>query len=415
MAIGIFKSLIFGDVNSADYGIYITGEAVYNAPERAVEMVTVPGRNGALALDQGRWENIEVSYPAGCFGDDQSDFASKIADFRNAIVSQLGYQRLTDEYNPNEYRLGTYLSGLDVKPKSMGRVGEFTITFDCKPQRYLTPGETEITVESGDTLTNPTQYESSPLLEIEGYGTIAFNGYGVELENAVMGEIRYPATPYNTKTVINGNAYNAGDDLTVQACAGVLILQSNPRYNFEEYGVSDGNANFTSTAVRTTHSIKVNTITSALAFSAGTAKTVTNVPAITISVRDTQLESYGSVTIVWRQTAEYATSANSSYFLPTTANYDVTYTTATNPISSHAEEFNLGEIVLNSTVSLLGNPTYIDCDLGECYKTDGGEYISLNGKIALGSDLPTLASGENEVTFDNTITELKIVPRWWKL
>ena len=86
----IFNSLIFGSINSADYGIYITGESVYDAPERAVEMVKVPGRNGALALDQGRWENIEVSYPAGCFGDDQNDFATRISNVRNAVVSQLG-------------------------------------------------------------------------------------------------------------------------------------------------------------------------------------------------------------------------------------------------------------------------------------------------------------------------------------
>lgn len=60
----IFNSLVFGGVNSADYGIYITGEGVFNAPKRAVNMVAVPGRNGSIAIDQGHWENIEVTYPA---------------------------------------------------------------------------------------------------------------------------------------------------------------------------------------------------------------------------------------------------------------------------------------------------------------------------------------------------------------
>ena len=78
MAIGIFKSLEFGGINSADYGVYITGEAVYNAPERAVEQVDIPGRNGAFLMDLGRFENIEVTYPCGIPGDDQTDFAEKI-------------------------------------------------------------------------------------------------------------------------------------------------------------------------------------------------------------------------------------------------------------------------------------------------------------------------------------------------
>ena len=66
-------------------------------------------------------------------------------------------------------------------------------------------------------------------------------------------------------------------------------------------------------------------------------------------------------------------------------------------------------------MSILGHPTYVDCDLGECYVVDSGTVISLNQHIDLGSQLPTLATGENEVTYDDTITQLDIQPRWWKV
>ena len=69
----------------------------------------------------------------------------------------------------------------------------------------------------------------------------------------------------------------------------------------------------------------------------------------------------------------------------------------------------------NSTVNTLGNPTYIDCDLGEAYMIKNASVVSLNQYIDLGSDLPKLASGTNTITYDNTITELKITPRWWKV
>ena len=150
----IFNSLIFGGINSADYGIYITGEAVYNAPERAVEMVSVPGRNGAIVIDQGHWNNIQVTYPAGTFGKTQEEFREAISAFRNAVLSQLGYQRLTDTYHPDEYRMAVYVSGLEVDPTQYGSAGEFKLKFDCKPQRWLTEGEQEITVgEWGETQT----------------------------------------------------------------------------------------------------------------------------------------------------------------------------------------------------------------------------------------------------------------------
>jgi phage-related protein len=139
----IFKGLTFGGINSLDYGIFITGEAVYNAPERSVTSIEIEGRNGDLLIDNGRFLNIEIKYPAGCFAETQEDFKQKIESFRNAIISQISYQRLTDDYNPDEYRFAVYKSGLDVSVAVLHQGGEFDLTFDCKPQRFLTSGETE--------------------------------------------------------------------------------------------------------------------------------------------------------------------------------------------------------------------------------------------------------------------------------
>ena len=212
----IFKSLIFDDIDSRNYGVYITGEAVYNAPEREVEMITIAGRNGQLALDKGRFENIEVTYPAGIYADNQADYAKAISDFRNALCSKVGYQRLTDEYNVDEYRMAVYKSGLEVS--SVNSAGEFTITFDCQPQRFLMSGEAPITVSSGDTILNPTHFESKPMLEVEGYGTIEFNGFEIELTNEVLGnvEILPRGSAYQSALKTFSKAqFNAGDTITV--------------------------------------------------------------------------------------------------------------------------------------------------------------------------------------------------------
>ena len=413
----IFNSLIFGSINSADYGIYITGEAVYNAPERAVEMVKVPGRNGAIALDQGRWENVEVSYPAGCFGDNQSDFASKISDFRNAIVSQIGYQRLTDTYNPNEYRLGVYADGLDVKPASMNRAGEFTITFDCKPQRFLTSGETETTVSSGDTLTNPTQYEASPLLMIEGYGNISFNGFDIELENAVMGNVHYAGSTFRVK--IPRSMYNIGDEITVNGpVINNLFKVTNSRYRIRDnasHSASDTNAYFSTHVGRQSSSVvRVLTEVSKFTLHGGVADTKSNTATATIGLLDTTTSTNKTATVT--STQAVTTTADSEGMTITVTNSNViTYTTPTLPIKQSSSSKVVNSVDLDSTVSILGHPTYIDCEVGECYRIDDDEYVSLNGKVTLGSDLPVLAVGENEITFDNTITELKIAPNWWKL
>ena len=159
----IFNSLIYGDVNSADYGVYISGDAVFNAPQRAVELVSVPGRNGSIAIDQGHFENIEVEYPAGMFGDDKTDFRQRLSDFRNAIMSQKGYQRLSDTYHPDEYRMGMYIEGLEVEPTHYNEAGRFTLKFNCKPQRYLTSGEQLVDIEEWTDVVTVRNDEGEPV------------------------------------------------------------------------------------------------------------------------------------------------------------------------------------------------------------------------------------------------------------
>lgn len=147
----LFNSFTFDNENSLDSGIYITGEAVFNAPERVVEMVNVPGRNGAIAIDEGRFENIAVTYPAGCFADNMTEFAEKVANFRNILASRFTYKRLEDTYYPDEFRMGLYRSGLEVDVVNQARAGKFDIEFDCKPQRFLKSGEIPVEYTPGQT------------------------------------------------------------------------------------------------------------------------------------------------------------------------------------------------------------------------------------------------------------------------
>jgi phage-related protein len=69
----------------------------------------------------------------------------------------------------------------------------------------------------------------------------------------------------------------------------------------------------------------------------------------------------------------------------------------------------------NSTKVVAPSPMYIDLDIGEAYGLASGEIVSYNDSVRLPSDLPKLSSGANTITFDDTITTLKIVPRWWKV
>ena len=177
----LMNSFEFDGINSLDYGLMITEEAAFNAPKRVYEMISIPGRNGDLALDEGRYENIPVTYSAGMVGRNESAFAEKIAALKNAILSVKGYKRLTDTYNPDEFRLGIYKSGLEVDSIYKLKGGKFSIQFDCKPQRFLVSGETAQTFTASGSITNPTNFDSSPLLEVVGTGTVKIGSYSFSI------------------------------------------------------------------------------------------------------------------------------------------------------------------------------------------------------------------------------------------
>lgn len=158
----------FGTVDSRDYGVYISGESVFNAPSREYEAISIPGRNGDLLLGGDRFQNIDVTYPAFIC----SNFKTNIANFRNALAAQKGYKQLIDTYHPDEVRYGCFMNEIEVKPTASLDAGEFEITFNCKPQRFLASGLVPVEFTSkSKTFTNPTNYDSMPIIKITGYGT----------------------------------------------------------------------------------------------------------------------------------------------------------------------------------------------------------------------------------------------------
>lgn len=430
-----YKTFTFDGVSSGSYNVYITGSAVYNAPERSVEMIEIPGRNGSFALDKGRFENIEVTYPAGIYAESQEDFAQALSDLRNMLCSRQGYCRLQDEYNPDEYRMAVYKSGLDVDPVEFQRAGEFEIAFDCKPQRWLTEGEEAVTVASGDLLVNPTLFESSPMLEVEGYGNIDIGGQKITVNQAVLGEVETSGKSSSIVPTL----------ITAQLPAAYL-----KEIDYSKYAgaVENGDSLFIESIGITAYSVFPDPLTGAtpsptITSNIGTASASGSVNnsgyvtfTITASINNIELTAFTNESYTATITAPLKNTSNqtlrtlsidvsiinhASGLLEINVSYSGSAgTKTTEPFygqgsaSSIGGNINYGRTYIYSTQSILGNPLYLDCDFGEAYKIEGGTVISLNQHIDLGSKLPTLGD-VTEINYDDTITDLKVIPRWWKV
>lgn len=409
----IFKSLRFGGIDTKGFDVFISGDAVYNSPSRDVEMFEIPGRNGAFALDKGRFSNIQLSYPSGIGTKNEAEFREKIEGLRNALSSKVGYQRLEDDYHGEEFRMAVYKGGLDVDP-TMLKAGKFDIVFDCKPQRFLKSGEIEQSVTSGDTITNPTLFESNPLLCVEGFGEIYINDESLVVNSVPLGNV----------TLINGfeetsgtrwvkyfdtDQFNNGDTITVGAGAVYdnLIQRSN---NI----VVDSQVPTTYTAQTSGASARVIRQTSknvymvleypTFTFTAGTDGVVYFRAELVLTYK----KNGASNSVIQTHEVKFTYSAQNNRITMEMADKSTT-----DFRDSFRREF--GEVSVYSTINSNDQSVYIDLDIGEAYIMSEGKPTSFNDAAYLPADLPTLKPGDNIITYDNTFTSFKVTPRWWRV
>lgn len=171
----MLKWFSFAGVPSTNFGAYVTDAGVQDSPKKRYEQVKVQGRNGDLMIDLDTYDNLQLVYPAVI----PENFDVNFAALRAFLLSRKGYQRIEDEFHPNEYRLGIFVDAIKPKvPSLKWEYGTFELEFDCKPQRFLKSGEIELEFTEDADIWNETLFPAKPLLRV--YGTGIF-GVGTEI------------------------------------------------------------------------------------------------------------------------------------------------------------------------------------------------------------------------------------------
>lgn len=137
--------IIFDGVDSRNYGVYVHGDHAYDRPARRAERVTVQGRHGLLTTSEDCFEESVVTYPVAIV----SGFKTNIDAWLNELASRRGRHRLTDSFNADEYRMASFLDAVEADPIGNSGAGQFEVTFQCLPQRFLIEGEKVLTYPPG--------------------------------------------------------------------------------------------------------------------------------------------------------------------------------------------------------------------------------------------------------------------------
>lgn len=176
-------SLTFAGVSSDSKFVVVERYPARPIPQRRYTVQNIPGRSGALLMDEGAFNNVEQEYEIYIRSDGGTTFQEACQAAAEWLLMPAGYQKLSDSYDPDTFRWA-YFSGPADVANALNVMGRTTIEFMCKPWRYLTSGDTAQTITAASsTLTNPTSVPARPLIVVHGSGagTIGIGSYTVAI------------------------------------------------------------------------------------------------------------------------------------------------------------------------------------------------------------------------------------------
>lgn len=231
-------------IRSSDMGLRIESKNVFSGPEYEVDFLSIPGRDGDLIADGGRFPNVQVTYSVFIPAKTISELSQKITAVKAWLYSGLNsYHTLSDTYDTAFFRHAVFAGKLDIEDE-LNRIGIFTISFSCKPYRYDAAGTESVTLATGEVLLNPYPFTSKPILRIEGSGkgtlTIqsegsnatwnftAIDGY-VEADSEQMNFYK-DAEPKNDTVSGDGFPLLYPGENTVSFSGGITAVTVTPRW-----------------------------------------------------------------------------------------------------------------------------------------------------------------------------------------
>lgn len=383
-------NLIFNGINSEDYGVIISGAGTYATPERDITSLSVPGRNGDIHFDNGRYNNVQVTYSAGI----AKGFETRYLPFIRALQSSPIYSVIEDDYHPDEYRLGTFHAETVPDVGTILRSGHFDLVFDCKPQRFLKSGEIALPrIDGAGTPAN--------VIVAEGFAQDVFN-------SAFISAVGAGAVGNGYMTVFNLSSYQ-----------GKKLVLYYPESRIMKDAMVLGGTMSTNPTTGSGGSVLY-----------GGAFWLYDKRVVAISNITSDYASF--------ETPEYFEILNTDDSLNTSI-YPSSQTII-NPTDFPAKPLiklrylsaltnqpvcmiNGSPITLNvaTSVSINGasvsiNEVIIDCETMDAYTPLTGYSwpYNQNPNVYMPSDI-TLKPGENEIKYNNKLSYIEIIPKWWRL
>lgn len=159
----------FGNHSLSEFGGRILKAPSHSIAERDFELIEIPGKNGALFVDNGKYRNVPYEIPI-CLMPFLSETTARQLAY--AIIDWLaplkGYYEYRDTYNPG-YFTRAVLTNIDEIKRELPNLLTTKLSFSREPYWYRTDGLNEIEFSNDKTpviLNNPEPFEALPIITL---------------------------------------------------------------------------------------------------------------------------------------------------------------------------------------------------------------------------------------------------------
>lgn len=209
----------FGGKCSSEFGIKIKNWNYLNSPEKNVEEIEIPGRNGSLFIDEGTYKNriIDIECFIDLRGKNKTEMACKLSEW---LLHDKSYRKLVFSDNSDYIYEAICINKLDFS-EIVTDYFEFILSFSAKPFISKTDIIQEINIDNsnGITIYNDSVIEAEPILEVEtSLGGVTsyliINNRRYELKEHKLGTIKIDSELMNVTRISGGLEVNYNEVMT---------------------------------------------------------------------------------------------------------------------------------------------------------------------------------------------------------
>ena len=231
--------LVYKEISSLEYGLIIAEKNSYIGAQRDVTFTSVPGRNGDLIIDNGRYKNVNVTYKLSLINRKPVDFGDLARLIKVWLLREQGYFKLWDVYDERYFRLAAIAQEVNIE-QQLKQVGSLSLTFNAKPFKYSYEGQKPIILDKSQALYNAEAFPAKPYIKIVGSGDITLkiggdsfkftdvDGY-IEVDSELMDAYK-GAEPQNGKMSADGFPLLYSGDNNISWSGDVEQLEIIPRW-----------------------------------------------------------------------------------------------------------------------------------------------------------------------------------------